>query len=373
MTGLYIHIPFCVKKCPYCDFASFDDIAYLADDYIEALISELRAGAKKAGKPFETLFIGGGTPTMLNEKQLDRLFSAVYSICPRKNFSEITVEVNPETVTEKKAKILSANATRVSMGCQSFIDAELKKLCRIHDRKAIDRAFSLLIGEGMGNINIDLIYGLERQTAESALYSLGEAIKLGPAHISYYMMTLYGHTVFGEMSEKGEISLPADDEIEKMYLEGCAALESAGYDQYEISNFSMKNQECLHNLNYWKQGEYLGVGSAAASYMDTIRRVNTPSPENYIKKIRSGTSPVETSEEITPDLLLKEHIMLRLRTVKGIDYALFKKVFNFDFDAKYSNIIENLAGQGFASAGPGYFSLTRKGFLLSNEIIGKFF
>jgi oxygen-independent coproporphyrinogen-3 oxidase len=373
MPGLYIHLPFCIKKCPYCDFASFDDIAYLADDYIEAVISELGAEAGKVKGPFETLFIGGGTPTMLNEKQLDRLFSAVYAICPRKNFREITVEANPETVTEKKAKILRANATRVSMGCQSFDDGELKKLCRIHDRKAIDRAFSILIGEGIGNINIDLIYGLEGQSAESAIYSVREAIKLNPAHISFYMMTLYGHTVFGEMSEKGELSLPEDAEIEKMYMEGCAALESSGYIQYEISNFSKKNMECLHNLNYWRQGEYLGVGSAAASYIDSIRKVNTLSPGAYIKKIRSGTGPVETSEEITPELLLKEHIMLRLRTVKGIDYALFKKVFNFDFEAKYSNIIENLSGQGLAAAGPGYFSLTRKGFLLSNEIIGNFF
>ena len=259
------------------------------------------------------------------------------------------------------------------MGCQSFNDAELKKLCRIHDRKAIDRAFSILMGKGMENINIDLIYGLEGQTTENALYSVREAIKLGPAHISFYMMTLYGHTVFGEMAEKGGLSLPEDSEIEKMYMEGCAALESAGYGQYEISNFSRKDRECLHNLNYWRQGEYLGVGSAAASYMDSVRRVNAPSPETYIKKIRSLTSAVETSEEITPDLLLKEHIMLRLRTVSGIDYSLFKKVFNFDFGTKYSNIIENLAGQGLATAGPGSFSLTRKGFLLSNEIIGKFF
>ena len=373
MPGLYIHIPFCVQKCPYCDFASFDDKSFLADDYIEALVKELKAEVNNSGAVYETLFIGGGTPTMLNEKQLDSLFSGVYSICPRKNFRETTIEANPETVTEKKAKLLAANVTRVSMGCQSFDGAELKKLCRIHDRGSIDRAYGALKNEKIGNINIDLIYGIEGQSVERALYSVNEAIKLNPSHISFYMMTIYGHTPYGEMAEKGGLNLPEDVEIERMYMEGCAALEKGGYIQYEISNFSRYKKECGHNLNYWNHGEYLGVGASAASYIKGFRRVNIAAPDIYIKNIGAGISARETIEEITPEILLKEHIMLRLRTVKGINRDEFKRVFNFDFNVKYSNIIENLILQGLAEAGENGFALTRKGFLLSNEIIEKFF
>jgi len=373
MHGLYIHIPFCVQKCPYCDFASFDDKAYLVDDYIEALVRELKAGADNSGAVYETLFIGGGTPTMLSEKQLDSLFSGVYSICPRKNFREITIEANPETVTEKKAKILSANVTRVSMGCQSFDGEELKKLCRIHDRGSIDRAYEALKKEKIENINLDLIYGIEGQSVERALYSVNEAIKLDPSHISYYMMTIYGHTPYGKMAEKGKLNLPEDVEIERMYMEGCAALEKAGYIQYEISNFSREKKECIHNINYWNHGEYLGVGSSAASYIKGFRRVNTDAPDIYIKNIKSGITVLETIEKITPEIFLKEYIMLHLRTVKGINRDEFKRVFNFDFNEKYSNIIENLILQGLAKDGENGFALTRKGFLLSNEIIEKFF
>ncbi len=373
MPGLYIHIPFCLQKCPYCDFASFDDISYMADDYIGAVIKELKDAAKNAKKGFDTLFIGGGTPTALNEKNLDALFSGIYSTFPRKNFREITIEANPETITAKKAKLLAANVTRVSMGCQSFSDSELKSLGRIHDSNAIGRGFEILRGEKIENINLDIIYGLEGQGVESALYSVNEAVKSGPEHISFYMMTLYEDTPFGERAQKGFLKLPGDEIIESIYMEGCAALEKAGYSQYEISNFSKAGRECIHNLNYWNQGEYLGAGSSAASYLNGKRRVNTASPEEYIKKIKRGESAVETSEETTPDLYLKEYIMLRLRTVMGMDTREFKRVFNFDFNAKYSNIIENLVEAGLARAGNDNFHLTRKGFLLSNEIIGKFF
>ena len=373
MPGLYIHIPFCAKKCPYCDFASYDDVLYLADDYIEACARELQYYKDNFDISFDTLFVGGGTPTILTEKQLDHLFSRVYSIVERKKLKEITIEANPETVNEKNAKVLQANVNRVSLGCQSFHDDFLKKLDRIHDVEAIHKAFGLFRKHGITNINLDLMYGLEGQSTLDVLHNIGEAANLKPDHISFYMLTVYGHTEFGKRAEAGLLDLPHDEVLEHMYLRGAEALEKAGYKQYEISNFSMPGKKCLHNLNYWKPGEYIGIGSAASSYFNGKRYTNVAKPAEYVKKLKKTDDPAETSELITADMKLKEYIMLRLRTVDGIDAVDFKRIFNYDFYGKYSNIIDKLSEEGMAVLDNEGFRLTRKGFLLSNEIIGKFF
>jgi len=373
MTGLYIHIPFCAKKCPYCDFASFDDILYLADDYIECLAGELQYYKKNKDIEFDTLFIGGGTPTMLSEKQLDRLFTRVYSVIDRKKLKEITIEANPDSINEDRVKVLEANVSRVSLGCQSFHDRFLQKLHRIHNVDAIYSAFETLRKHNINNINLDLIYGIEGQSTADVLYNVEKAVNLKPEHLSFYMLTVYGHTEFGRMAEDGLLNLPHDDVIEHMYLCGCEAMEKAGYRQYEISNFAMPGKKCLHNLKYWQSQEYIGIGSAAASYFQGKRYVNTAGPADYIKKIKMSGNPAETSEIITPEIRQKEYIMLRLRTVEGIDLEDFKKIFNYDFYEKYSNIIGKMLDEGLAICGSGKLSLTGKGFMISNEIIGKFF
>ncbi len=373
MPGLYVHIPFCIKKCPYCDFSSFDDILYLADDYIECVLRELRHYKNNFGIEFDTLFIGGGTPTVLTEKQMDSLFTGIYSIIDRKKLREITMEVNPETVTEKKARILEANAGRVSMGCQSFHDKFLEKLCRIHSAESIYKAYDILRKHNIKNINFDLMYGIEGQSTADVLHNIGEIVKLKPEHVSFYMLTVYSHTEFGRLSERGEMELPHDEVIGHMYERGAQALEAAGYAQYEISNFALPGKQCKHNLNYWKPGEYIGIGSSAASYFKQSRFSNVESPADYIKKIKAGEDPAGFTEKIDDEKKKKDYIMMRLRTKDGLDYAGFKSIFEFDFPAKYSNMIGKLKAEGLAENIDTALSLTRKGFLLSNEIIKQFF
>src|ERR1035437_2316809 len=373
MLGLYIHIPFCVKKCPYCDFSSFDDVMYLADDYIDSILKELKYYKNNFDIEYDTLFIGGGTPTILSEKQLDSLYTAVYSLVERNKVTEITIEVNTETITDKKAKILEANVNRVSMGCQSFHDKVLEKLCRIHGVDAIYKAYDILRKNNIKNINFDLMYGIEGQSTVDVLQNIAEAVRLKPEHVSFYMLTIYNHTEFGRLALSGEMVLPHDDIIEHMYERGAQALEKAGYRQYEISNFALPDRQCRHNLNYWKPGEYIGIGSSAASYFRQARYSNTEAPSEYIKRIRAGKDPADFTEKIDEEKKKKDYIMMRLRTKDGLDYAEFKAIFKFDFISKYSSIIGKLKTEGLAENEDTVLSLTRKGFLLSNEIIQQFF
>lgn len=373
MKGLYIHIPFCVKKCPYCDFSSFDDVIYLADDYIDSVLKELKYYKNNFDIEYDTLFIGGGTPTILSEKQLDSLFTGVYSLVERNKLKEITIEVNPETITDKKAKILEANVNRVSMGCQSFHDKVLEKLCRIHGVDAIYKAYDILRKNNIKNINFDLMYGIEGQSTVDVLQNIAEAVRLKPEHVSFYMLTLYNHTEFGRRASTGEMVLPHDDIIEHMYERGSQALESAGYKQYEISNFAIEGRQCRHNMNYWKPGEYIGLGSSASSYFKQARYTNTAQPAEYIKKIKAGMDPADFSEKIDEETEKKDYIMMRLRTKDGLDYSEFKAIFKFDFQAKYSSIIEKMKTEGLAENKNTVLSLTRRGFLISNEIIQRFF
>ncbi len=373
MPGLYLHIPFCVKKCEYCDFSSYDDVIYLADDYIEAALRELKYYRNNFEISFDTLFIGGGTPTVLTDKQLDSLFTGIYGMVERKKLREITIEANPETITERKARVLEANVNRVSLGCQSFHDKFLEKLTRIHGTKAIYSAYELLRKQNIKNINIDLMYGVEGQSTADVLHNIGEAIKLKPEHVSFYMLTLYGHTPFGKKAESGLLNLPHEEVLEHMYLRGAEELEKAGYKQYEISNFAMPGKKCVHNLNYWDSGEYIGIGSAASSFFQGKRYTNTTSPAEYIKRLKKSDDPADITETVTPENSRKEYIMLKLRTCEGIDFKEFERIFKYDFYSKYSNIVARLADEGLANKSGESFSLTRKGFLISNEIIQKFF
>jgi oxygen-independent coproporphyrinogen-3 oxidase len=362
-----------VKKCPYCDFSSFDNIVYLAQDYIDCVLKELKYYRNNFNIGFDTLFIGGGTPSILTEKQLDSLFSGIYSLIDRKKLKEITIEANPDSITEKKAKIFEANVNRVSMGCQSFSDEFLKKLCRPHDAAAIYSGYEILRKHSVKNVNFDIIYGIEGQSTADVLFNIDKITSLRPEHVSFYMLTIYGHTEFGRLSEAGEMTLPNDEVLAHMYERGAQELIKNGYEQYEISNFALPGRQCLHNLNYWKPGEYIGIGSSASSYFQGARYTNESDVQKYLKKIRDGQDPAVFTEKIDQEKKLKDYIMMRLRTKAGIDYNEFKEIFKFDFYAKYSNIIEKMKSEGLAEKREGALGLTLKGFLVSNEIITQFF
>jgi oxygen-independent coproporphyrinogen III oxidase len=372
MSGLYIHIPFCIQKCPYCDFYSCDDRIYLSDDYLDCLNRELRLNKDKYNPAYDTLFIGGGTPSSLTEKQLDLLFSGIYGMASKSYFKEITIEANPETITEKKAKVIAPNVTRVSMGAQSFNDVFLKALGRIHDSNTVFKAIKLLRQQGVENINLDLMYGLPGQKAQDVFEDIKKAVSAGIEHISFYMLTVYEKTVFAEKYKNGS-GLPGDDEIEEMYLKGVELLGSNGFIQYEISNFAKPGRECRHNLMYWNLGKYTGIGASASSFSGHRRYTNVKSTEEYIKNIKQGKDPADFSEEYTKDIELKEFIMLKLRTSEGLDYMEFKERFDFDFAQKYSNIIDKFRAAALMQDAASGIRLSARGFLLSNNIIKEFF
>jgi oxygen-independent coproporphyrinogen-3 oxidase len=345
---------------------------FLSDDYLDCLIRELCSSRDKLKFPYDTLFIGGGTPTSLTEKQMDSLFTAIYGVTSKNKFTEITIEANPETVTEKKAKVIAANVTRVSMGAQSFNDVFLKALGRIHDSSAIFKALGSLRQQGIKNINIDLMFGLPGQKTPDVLEDINKAVSAGVEHISFYMLTVYEQTVFAGKYRNGS-GLPDDDEIEEMYLKGIQLLETGGFYQYEISNFAKPGRECRHNLMYWNLGEYTGIGAAASSFSGLRRYTNIKSIEDYISRIKQGKDPADISEEYTKDIELKEFIMLRLRTCAGLGYREFKERFGFDFAVKYSKIIDKFRATGHVMDTAAGIRLSGRGFLVSNNIIKDFF
>ncbi len=367
-NGLYIHIPFCLQKCPYCDFVSFDNRIFYADDYIGALAGELNYYTSNFDIKFNTLFIGGGTPTCLTEKQLDYLFSAVYRAAPKKHFREITIEANPETVTEKKARVLAANVNRVSLGAQSFDDNRLKTLGRAHNAAKTKSAVSIFKNHGIENINLDLMSGIPGQKTEGVIRDIETAAALSPSHISFYMLTLDKKSSYAESVTMPEENIQAD-----MYLKGVKKLESEGFFQYEISNFAKSGKKCSHNLNYWDGGGFAGLGVSAFSYFNGERYSNTCSIEEYIKRLKKGGGPAEIREKITKEKVLKEYIMLSLRKTQGVNLYEFKEKFGFDFTAKYSKIIETAKGRGLVKTEKNRVCLTRKGMLFSNSVIREFF
>jgi len=367
-TGLYIHIPFCLQKCPYCDFVSFDNRIFYADDYIGALAGELNYYASNFGTKFSTLFIGGGTPACLTEKQLDYLFSVIYRAAPKKGFREITIEANPETVTEKKARVLAANVNRVSLGAQSFNDNRLKILGRAHSAAKTKDAVSILKNNGIENINLDLMFGIPGQKTEGVIRDIETAAGLSPAHISFYMLTLNPKSSYAKF-----VTIPEEGVLADMYLKGVEKLETEGFFRYEISNFAKPGKKCAHNLNYWGGGRYAGLGVSASSYFNGERFSNTCSIEEYIKRIKRGHDPAEIKEKITGEKALKEYIMLALRKTQGVNLYEFKEKFGFDFAAKYSKIIENAKGRGLMKTEENRVCLTRKGMLFSNSVIKEFF
>ncbi len=371
-SGLYIHIPFCIQKCAYCDFNSYDDRAYLIDDYINAVLKELRVKKEKVGLIFNTLYIGGGTPTFLSVKQLESFFSGLYSIVDKKNFVEMTIEANPETVTEEKTGLLKTYVNRISLGAQSFSNGLLKKLGRIHDA---DKAYKAVetIKKHIDNFSIDLMYGIHGEEKEDIFSDIKKSIGLSPKHISFYMLTAYQDTEYFDMLQTKSITLPDDEEIESMYMDSANMLEKNSYLQYEISNFAKQGYECLHNMNYWKMGEYLGVGAGAASFFSNERYKNTEDPAEYIKRINNNEDTIMEKDIYDDAKYEKDYIMLNLRKKSGVSMLEYAGIFKIDFYKKYCKIIDKFADIGLVDKGNENISLTRKGFLLSNSVIEEFF
>ena len=359
MQGLYIHIPFCVSKCVYCDFASFANIKCLRVPYLKALKHEL-VSQKKHYKNFapKTLYIGGGTPSFLTVAQIKFLFESIYSCY--KNFKEITFEANPESLTLPKIKLLKKlGVNRLSLGLQSTFDRYLKTLSRAHNFETFLRAYTQA-KKYFDNINVDLIAGLPSQTLTEFEESVKQLIALEPQHIS----------VYGLQVEEGtplyKTGYECDDNLTRKMLESAEnILHKNGFVHYEISNFSLPKHESKHNINYWFNGEYLGCGSAAASYMQGIRFQNTANVKEYIKSLVRNKIPVIFEEKLQAKAKVGEEILLRFRLLNGFKptqkmLKYFSKEFKILLDKKL--IVKNekllkLSGEGkyFANAVFRYF------------------
>ncbi|MFN3480417.1 MAG: radical SAM family heme chaperone HemW [Thermodesulfovibrionales bacterium] len=368
VSYLYIHIPFCLRKCLYCDFLSIPFDQSVEEKYIDTLIKEIELKRHNLGR-LKTIYIGGGTPTVLSINGLYRLCQKLKDI-PWSEDIEITIEANPGTIDSQKIRTLKEfGVNRFSLGIQSFIDRELELLGRIHNSCEGIRAIKLIKDESVKNLSIDLIYGIPGQSITDWQYNLSRAIEYSPEHISTYELTPEKETPLYDLITEGRFKKPDEDRIIDMYYHTIERLNGAGYIHYEISNFAKDGFQCRHNLNYWDRGEYIGVGAGAHSFEDEIRRVNLRDVRRYIDTVKKGLSPYEEETVISKTEALKEYLFLGLRKREGIDAGAIKERFKIDIITASSDLISN----GLLEVKGDSLRLTSRGITLSNLIIVRLF
>ena len=366
-VALYIHIPFCKQKCFYCDFPSYARKDDLMSDYIEALLIEL----KEKIKDYEvrSLFIGGGTPSYLNEENLSKLMKGIKNI----NFiedAEKTIECNPGTVSEEKFNIMKGGGiNRLSFGLQTTKNNLLKGMGRIHTFEAFKDNYNLARSVGFNNINIDMMFGLPNQSVKDWTDSLEEVAKLNPEHISAYSLIIEEGTPLYKLYNEDKLKLPSEEEEREMYKKCKNILIENGYHQYEISNYAKEGKECLHNEVYWMCNEYIGVGASSSSYIDGKRIKNIDDLREYIKRIGSGKSIVDEEIINTKNDNIEEFMFMGLRMNCGIEEEEFKRRFHTDVDNVYKDVIEGNINKGLLERKRGRIYLTDKGIELSNMVM----
>jgi oxygen-independent coproporphyrinogen-3 oxidase len=389
---LYIHIPFCIQKCIYCDFFSVPYDESAAKKYVESLCRELFL-KKDSVNTLRTIYIGGGTPSVLPDECFRQLFQ-----CLRNNFHlspsvEITVEANPGTINESNINtLLSLGVNRLSIGIQSFDNDELRTLGRIHTLEDSINSIDLIKKAGMKNFSVDLMYGIPGQTNESWHDSISKAVGFSPTHISTYELTLEEKTPLYGLIKSDEIKMPDEDLILQMYNHAIDYLESCGYEHYEISNLALPGSRCIHNLNYWDRGEYIGVGAGAHSFVNGVRLKNIEDIDMYIENVKSGIILKKETSKLTPEEAMKEFILLGLRKTEGINInelpfsitAIYNTCHSaLDAESMDSCFRRNdlfkleaskeLIDEGYLEIEGGYLRLTRKGVVISNTVIVKLF
>ena len=382
--GLYIHIPFCRQKCFYCDFPSFAGREKKIDKYLQALEQEFallrqrlyqKDGAGDTERKFapRTIYIGGGTPTALNANQLAKLLEIVQKYVAVAEAEEFTVEMNPGTVDREKLLLLQqAGINRLSVGVQSFDDHCLQKIGRIHTAQDAVNTIELAHNLGFDNISLDLIYGLPQQDREILTKSVERALALPVQHISIYGLQLEEGTAFQRMADMGKLHLPTDELVEAMYDYIVEKLPEAGYQRYEISNYALPGYESKHNLSYWQDVEYLGLGSGAHSYWQGTRYENPSSIDDYISALEVGRLPATIEEQVDRQAHMEEYCFLGLRTAAGIDKNLFQQKFGVDLFTVYGRTIEKLVALDLLQHTARGIALTTLGMKYGNQVFGEF-
>ncbi len=369
--GLYVHIPFCLKKCAYCDFCSsagYDKKQ--RKEYLSSLLRNIEIMGEKAGDRYvSTVFFGGGTPTLLEPKEIGRLTDALYTSFSVLKDAEFTFECNPATLSKKLASALAdRGVNRLSIGLQSANEKELKALSRVHTLKDFEESYQIARRAGFSNINIDLMYGLPEQTVESLLATIKYVISLSPEHISLYALQIEEGTEF--YRKRDTLSLPSEDEVYEMYHAASELLSMRGYKHYEISNFARPGYECRHNLRYWREEEYIGMGLSAYSYFGGRRYGYTDSMQSFITAAYTDIGDCECDIEIIDrDTEKTEFVMLSLRLADGIKKKEYKERFGEDFDQKYRERLLPYIKNGFVREDEEGYSFTLDGMFVSNTVL----
>jgi len=382
--GLYVHVPFCQRKCAYCDFNSYGGLEHLFTAYVRAMVTEITAAGRRGPLPrVETIYLGGGTPTLLPPSLLGEILDACYRSFDVAPDAEITCEANPGLLDRKRCdSLIEMGVTRLSLGVQSFDDGELRLLGRIHTAEQAEGAFRNARAAGLANIGMDLLYGLPDQRVATWQASLQRAIELRPEHLSLYSLTLESGTPLARQVSAGQVQPPDDDLAADLYLEACDRLPAAGYVHYEISNWAQgilcsgrdhPSLACQHNLLYWRNGHYLGFGAGAHSSLEGCRWWNVSEPAEYIRRTGAELSPVAGREHIDERLAMGETMMLGLRLVReGIADVAFERRFGHSLLGTFGREIADLERLGLLEREPDLVRLSTQGLLLGNQAFAQF-
>ena len=372
--SFYIHIPFCRQKCGYCDFLSFPETQENQAAYIKALLWEIEKNrARYANYAVKTIFVGGGTPSVISPKLLGEVMDCIFSQYTVDRDAEITIEANPGTIDkEKLTEYKAMGFNRISMGVQAWQDRLLRTLGRIHDQKTFLENYDLVRKAGFQNINLDFMFSLPEQTLKDWQETLENAVKLDPTHLSCYGLILEEGTPFARLAQQGALTFPDEETDRAMYRLTNDILCQGGYERYEISNFAKKGMECRHNLVYWKDEEYIGFGLGAHSYFLSERFCNTSDFSKYIQGKGNYDQIQEEREWIGKDLEMAEFMFMGLRLTKGVEKERFFRRFHRTMEEVYGPVLEKLQEQGLLRNVHHRVFLTERGLDISNYVFEKF-
>lgn len=376
LAGIYVHIPFCMQKCAYCDFYSIvTNSPQIREEYTASIVKELQMLAPLyKERSFVSIYLGGGTPSLLSAHQVERIVNEIVRSYQITKDIEISMEANPATLSLLQLQELKqAGINRISLGVQSFNKSELNTLGRVHDVNQVWKTIDMFKKAGIDNFNLDLIYGIPGQSMDSWMKSLQMAVKSEAKHISAYLLQLESHTPLAKRISRGELAMLDEDLEAEMYYIMLEYLKEEGLKQYEISNFARAGYECRHNILYWKAREYLGIGAGAVSFMDGKRSINLASIDKYIQANKNSKLPeTDILEDMDDSEKVIDAIIMGLRMTEGIKQQEFLERFAVDIMEQYKEKIERCIDMGLLECKKGSVSLSSKGYFLSNEVFRSF-
>ncbi|SDX67651.1 radical SAM family heme chaperone HemW [Salimicrobium album] len=373
ISSAYIHIPFCQQICHYCDFVKFFYDEKAADQYLEALEIEMDGYVPDAKQVMKTIYVGGGTPTVLTAVQLEKLLKMIDGHFDIDKCEEYTFEANPGDLDQEKADLLAKyGVNRISLGVQTFDNTLLEELGRVHKEEDVYLNIERLRKAGIDNISIDLMYGLPNQSVELFEESVDKALELNLPHYSSYSLQIEPKTVFHQRYKKGELSKPPEEDEVEMYHLLQRRLREEGIYHYEISNFSRPGYESEHNLTYWDNACYYGIGAGAHGYLPGKRTINIRPLPAYLKKVFEDGKPVLHEEPVGLKEMMEEEMFLGLRKMEGVSRARFEEKYDRDPDEVFGGAVDTLIGRGLLEEDSGYIKLTEQGKLFGNDVFASF-